>query len=164
MKTFEKWVAGTTIISSLILFTPIVWAQQEIPYDITNCASSTITMISASEELTVFFIESKGITVSNHPSKAFDNSTYHCGGVTRVMKGKVSFLSYCKFLDPDGDMVVGESVGESPEGKWTFLQGTGKYKGITGGGKNWSVTRGKPITPGTSQGCLKAVGTYKIPQ
>lgn len=164
MKTLEKWVVGAALIFSLILFTPIVWAQQELPADLTNCGSTTITMISSSEELTVFSTESRGIAISNTPDKAFDNATYHCVGVTRVMKGEASWVAYCKYLDPAGDTVVGQTIGEGKEGTWTFLQGTGKYKGIKGTAKNWAITSGRPITPGTSQGCLKAVGTYTIPK
>ena len=32
------------------------------------------------------------------------------------------------------------------------------YQGITGSGKNGPITTGKPIMPGTNQGCLKATG------
>jgi len=39
-----------------------------------------------------------------------------------------------------------------------------KWKGITGGGKNWPITKGKSVAPGTSQGCRKATGTYQLPE
>jgi len=89
MRTLQKLVAGATIFFSLVLFTPIVWAEEELPYDLMTCGSGTTTMISSSEELTVFFAESKGITISNPRGGWADNSTYHCGGVTRVSKEKV---------------------------------------------------------------------------
>lgn len=45
---------------------------------------------------------------------------------------------------------------------WRFLEGSGKWKGITGGGKALPLTNAKPILPGTAQGCLRATGTYEI--
>jgi len=65
-------------------------------------------------------------------------------------------------LEPDGDVTAGESTLDGAEGTWKFIYGTGKSKGITGGGKNWPITKGKSIAPGTSQSCRKATGTYEL--
>ena len=55
------------------------------------------------------------------------------------MAGQLTSLSYTKFMDPDGDFVITETItsgaaGET-EGNFKFLQGTGKWKGIKGGGE-----------------------------
>ena len=63
-------------------------------------------------------------------------------------------------MTPDGDFVIGEQAFDS--GKCKFLQGTGKWKGITGGGEFVPLTSGKPIVAGTAQGCFKATGTYEL--
>ena len=47
---------------------------------------------------------------------------------------------------------------------WTFMQGTGKWEGIKGGGIVYDITKGKPIEEGTYQWCIKVEGTYELPQ
>ena len=144
--------------------------------DLTNCGVSAVTTISASPELTVLSIDTKGIGRSNSANKAFDNSTYQCVSVVSITGApsttgagltgaQRSGTGYCKFMDPDGDFVVGETMLDSTGGgTWKFLQGTGKWKGITGGGKFVPLTSGKPIVAGTSQGCANATGTYEVPK
>jgi hypothetical protein len=132
-------------------------------YDVTNCGASTVTIVSAIEELTVMSVDTKGITRSNSANKAFDNATYECASVVSVAGSQRNGLGYCKFMVPDGDFVVGEQVLDSTGGgRWKFLQGTGKWKGITGGGKFDLVTSGRPIVAGTGQGCVRATGTYEL--
>jgi len=140
--------------------------QVEKPYDLTNCSSGTITMVSESKDLTVYGIDEKGITRSNHANKVLGNMTFHCVGVVRTMGGKTLGNGYCKFADPDGEHVVTEFAysGEKGDGTWNYLQGTGKWKGITGGGKYRRVTSGKPITPGTVQNCVRATGSFTLPK
>ncbi len=80
------------------------------------------------------------------------------------MAGQLTLLTYSKFMDPDGDFVLLEitfAPGET-EGNFKFLQGTGKWKGIKGGGKVTTITRGKPITPGTFQQCTRWTGTFEL--
>ena len=132
-------------------------------YDLTNCGSSTVTVISASEGLTVLNIDAKGIARSNPEKKAFDNSTFHCGLSMRIAGADWGGIGYCKFMDPDGDFIVGEQTPAGPTGgAWKFLFGTGKWKGITGGGKYAPLTSGKAIVPGTGQSCSRATGTYEL--
>jgi hypothetical protein len=134
-------------------------------YDVTNCGASTVTTVSATEELTVLSIDTKGITRSNSANKAFDNATYECASVVSIAGSQRKGLGYCKFMVPDGDFVVGEQVLDSAGGgKWKFLQGTGKWKGITGGGEFVLLTSGKPIVAGTGQGCVRASGMYELPK
>ena len=144
----------------LFLLISVVHAEE--PYDITNCGSATNTLLYSSKELTIISTDSKGIAFSNHENKAFDNCTYHCTGTIQIAEGKLSYHIYCKYVDPDGDVVVGESTAEGTETKWEFLLGTGKWKGITGGGTHSEVASGKPVAPGTSQGCRRAIGTYSL--
>ena len=159
MKTSVYIFAGLLIGCSTL----VAAAYAAESYEITNCGASTVTTISASQELTVLSIDTKGIVRSDAANKAFDNETYHCAAVVTVAGGQWNGRGYCKFMDPDGDFLVGETTPDSPGGgKWKFLQGMGKWKGITGSGQYVSLTRGKPIVEGTNQGCVKATGTYDI--
>jgi hypothetical protein len=139
-------------------------AKAEQPYDITTCFAGTVTVLTASDELTVTSVEMRGITQSHLENKAFDNTSVHCVGVGQSMPDKSIRSGYCKYLDPEGDFLVGRYEAEGAEGKWEFVHGTGKWKGITGGGTYEAVTRAKPITPGTFQYCSRATGTFSLPK
>ena len=148
----------------LALFFLISTAQAEEPYDLTSCGSGTNTVLYSSKELTIISTDSKGIALSNHENKIFDNCTYHCAGIVRIAEGIPGYRVYCKYVDPDGDIVLGESIAEGTKAEWKFILGTGKWKGITGGGTHKSITKGKPVAAGTSQGCRRATGTYSLPK
>jgi hypothetical protein len=159
----RKWLITLGAIAvGLFLLAAVVHAEE--PYDLTSCGSGTNTLLYSSKELTILSTDSMGIAFSNHENKIFDNSTYHCAGTVRIAEGKLSVHIYCKYVNPDGEIVVGESTIEGTEAQWKFLLGTGKWKGITGGGTHTAVTRGKPVVAGTSQGCRRATGTYSLPQ
>jgi len=155
---------AVAIVLGFVMFIPV--AQAETPYDITPCMSGTITMLSQSKELTVFSMDLKGIARSNHENKVFDNYTFHYVGVYRIIAGKViAEHGYTKFMDPDGDcffVEVSRAGGQIADAK--LLHGTGKWKGITGSGKITSLSRGKPIMPGTYQGCARNTGTFELPK
>jgi hypothetical protein len=59
-------------------------------------------------------------------------------------------------MDPSGDFFVVEISQIGMEVDWKYLYGTGKWKGITGGGKA-SGTR-----PGTFEECEIITGTYEL--
>ena len=147
-------------IFALIVFIPKAQAQQ--PIDMMSCGDATMTTIVASQELTIMGYEGKGINLDNLASKVFDNMTYQTVGLYKNDSGKFTGISYNKYMDPSGDYWVVEISQIGMERDWKYLYGTGKWKGITGGGKSFPVTKGKPISPGTSQACFKITGTYEL--
>ena len=153
------------IVLSLVLFLSVAQAE---PIDITYCLSMTTTMVSETQELSVHSFDFKGIARSNLESKAFDNLTFHGIGVARDLADKrIHRYGYIKFMDSDGDILITENLhtlDAGQESDWNFLQGTGKWKGIKGGGKLRRAAGGKPITPGTLQGCMRMTGTFELPK
>ena len=143
------------------IFTPIAQAE---PYDITNCWAGETTMLVASKELVVMSYDLKGICRDNLDTKAFENMSFQCIGLSKIVAGKPTGNGYCKFMDKDGDYMVGETTSAGPEGTWKALYGTGKWKGITGSGKNMYITNSKPIVEGTFQNCNRSTGTYELPK
>ncbi len=162
MVTTREKKSLTAIIGfiAILLFAPCAQAQQSI--DVVSCGDEKITTIVSSQELTITGIEGKGITMDKLPSKTYDNMTYHGVGVLKLEKGKMSGKLYYKYMDPNGDFFVVEVSPVGPEHNWEFLQGFGKWKGITGSGKAIPITTGKPVSPGTSQGCMRITGTYEL--
>jgi hypothetical protein len=154
-----------TLFMGLVLLISVVNAEEK-PMSLTSCRSGTVDMLSASKELAVYRYELKGIDQDRNEDKTFENFTHRCMGVSRVQGDVNSTSGYCKYMDPDGDFWIVEFNGESGGKKlpWTFIQGTGKWKGIKGGGTAQNYTRGKPIAEGTFQMCTKIEGTYELPQ
>lgn len=155
MFTITRWVLG--ILLGLVLVIPIASAEE--PFDITYCGSGEITILIQSKELTIASVDAMGITISNSENNIFDSCTWHGIGVMAVKDGKRSWSSHAKFMDPDGSLLIVETTMDD----FTFLQGTGKWAGITGGGKGWLITKGKPITQGTIQNCRRVKGTFNLP-
>ena len=157
-------ILGSIGIFSLVMFIPIVQAEQ--PFDITLCGSSATTAILvSSEELKITTFEGKGIARSNLESKAFDNCSYQLLGVAHYAGGKVAMYGHTKFMDPDGDIVVQENLLPfGGEGTYKFIYGAGKWKGIKGTGKSRTIAAGKRITPDTLQSCIRMTGTFELPK
>jgi hypothetical protein len=110
--------------------------------------------------------DSKGIAQSNNESKLFDNSTIHGLGVMEIQGKNITLHGHLKYLDPDGDFVIfrySRNPGEKGS-TTTLLYGTGKWKGITGGGKAMRIATGKPIAEGTAQFCNNHKGTFTLPE
>lgn len=153
---------GVAIVVGTIAFVSAAGAEE--PYDITSCFSWKLAQITASEELTITASEAYGITQSHNENKAFDNNTVHCVALGKTMPGSSTLDGYCKYLDPNGDIAVGRLRREGGKGTWEFVHGTGKWKGITGGGTYEVVAQGKPVAPGTFQSCSHATGTFMLPK
>jgi hypothetical protein len=135
----------------------------EYSYDLTTCFQGTITMVSTNEDMTVYGIEADGISRSES-NKEFDGNTAHCVGIGKAGADGSIRQGYCKYLQPNGDVVVGGFKQVNKEkGVWTYLHGTGGFAGIAGGGTYEIVVRGKPLRPGTYSSCNRATGKYTLP-
>ena len=61
--------------------------------------------------------------------------------------------------------LAGPYFGQETQGK--FIEGSGKWKGVTGSFEWSTVVRSKPgqaAMPGTYQGCRKVKGTFELPK
>lgn len=167
-KSFIRFAIVLSVFAVIILgSSPLKPAEcAEQLYDVTPCVAGTLTALVQSAEITIFAFDLKGIMRSNIESKIFDNCTVHSQGV-HVIEGKnTTVYSLMKYLDPDGDYVIfryTQNPGEKAA-TTTLLAGTGKWKGITGGGKATLITRGKPVAAGTIQFCNNHKGTFTVPK
>jgi hypothetical protein len=162
MATIKKLICTLGIIGIFTFILFIGTAQAEQRFECVLCQNMTMTTIVQSEDLIVMGYESKGIVLDNTESKFFDNDTVQTVGLMKIDKGKVTGSFINKHLSPSGDFYVLEGSLAGPEIDWKFIYGTGKFNGITGGGKSIRFTKGKPVTPGTSQTCSKVTGTYEL--
>ncbi len=94
--------------------------------------------------------------------------TFHCEGVQLGGGNKRKAYGFCTGKDIDGNMSIvelGPYFGSKTQGK--FIEGSGKWKGVTGNFEWSAVVRNKPgqsAMPGTYQGCRKVMGTFELPQ
>jgi hypothetical protein len=160
MDSKKVWKMGIVIILGLFTFIPM--AQSQTPFDVTECGVGQVTVVYQSNEITISGLEGKGIFLSNHTNKVFDNCTFQVVQIAHVMDGKRRSDSYWKIMDPDGDVIIAELAVVGPEKTMTFLHGTGKWKGIKGGAKGKTSAIGKMIAPGTFQACSRYVGTFEL--
>lgn len=135
-------------------------------FDITPCVAATMTALVQSPEITIFTMDAKGIIRNNIESKIFNNCTVHVQGIQVIEGTNRTVNAYMKYLDPDGDYVIfrfTQNPGE-PTATTTILAGTGKWKGITGGGKATTITQGRPVAAGTFQFCNNHKGKFTLPK
>jgi hypothetical protein len=162
METIKRAIRtlGIIGISTFILF--IVTARAAEPIDCIVCQDMTMTPIVQTGDLIIMGYEAKGIVLDNMESKFWDSDTVHGVGIMKIEKGKLTGSFINKHVDPSGDFYVLEGSLVGNEVYWKFIYGTGKFTGIAGGGKSIRFTRGKPVSPGTSQSCTKVTGTYEL--
>ena len=135
----------------------------EAPYDFVACTSSKRTMVEANNEVVAFGVELWGVVASS-TTKFWENASTHCVGYLRIVGGKPVGKGVCKWTEAGGDTATGEfeyPVAGAPT--WTWLAGTGKLKGIAGGGTFQELFSARPADPATSQGCRRDWGKFSLP-
>jgi hypothetical protein len=161
MKTATWLRALAVTVAGLIA--PAAWGA-DIAFDYVHCGNEKYTQLDTpTSSVRAVGVEGWKIVASS-TTKDFENATLHCLGYWRDVEGKVASRGVCKGTDPAGNTWIGEWELTAPgEGTFVFLNGTGKFKGIGGGGRWKTVARGKPITEGTGQLCTRDSGTYTLP-
>jgi len=162
MDSQKIWKIWLVIILGMFTFIPV--AQAQTPVDFTECLAGTSTTVYESKEIRIGSTEGKGIIISHHDNKVFDNCTFHVVSIAKVVDGKRTSNSYWKIQDPDGDVVIAEVLVVGPEKTMTLLHGTGKWKGTKGSAKGKTTAAGKPVVPGTIQTCSRYIGTFELPK
>ena len=162
MEFKKRWKFVIVVVFGL--FIPIQFAQAQTPFDITECISGTATIVFQSKDITIIGMEGKGSIFSNHENKVFDNCTFQAVVIAKTLDGKRRSDSYWKIMDPEGDVIIAEVIVLGPEKTMKFLHGAGKWKGIKGEAKGKTTVAGKPVAPGTFQGCSRYTGTFELPK
>lgn len=135
---------------------------QEAVYDFVACTHSKISLLESGPHFMAYGAESWG-TVASSTTKGWENASTRCLGYARVVAGKPYGKGTCKWVFATGDSAVGEYEYGEAGAKFTWLAGTGKLKGIEGGGTFKQVFSAKPSEVGTAQGCRRDWGKYKLP-
>jgi hypothetical protein len=157
----RNWIAVIVVILGLTMFIPVAQAQRQDVENI-NCGATTYNVVQFSPEVAIMSYDAKAITQQS-TIKLFENTTWHCVGVVKMVGGKSSWNSLCKSMSPDGEFIVWDGYGDSESGStWKAVYGTGKWKGIKSEGKSKVLTTVKPIVQGTNQLCEKYIGWIEL--
>jgi len=111
-------------------------------------------------------LDHHGVSTSDDPKSPFHGFTQRCVGVVGSIEGVAAANGWCKNVDPStGDWTVVDWKGSDKpgHGTWSYRYGSGKWKGVTGGGTYEPIGPTKPVTPGTYQNCVRIKGTMKLP-
>jgi hypothetical protein len=153
-----------SVIAVSALGTSGALCAAETEYSGIWCGSAKRTVLESSPELTLAMFDQFGIQTPGSTFKPWENATTHCMGYARSMQGKLTQKGACRWTDTAGDTFTGEyeALPDRPP-VWTFLAGTGKWKGIKGGGTYRVVTAAKPAESGTFQVCMEHSGKFELP-
>lgn len=160
MKT-KSGVLSSVAIGAL-LGSASAFAQQ--PYESTTCRAGTVSILAQVDKSIVWALDHRGVSMSANPE--IDGFTQRCIGTVSNIEGRISANGYCRNVDPrTGDMILVDwTASDKPgHGTWSYRLGTGKWKGVSGGGTYEPVGPTKPVEPGTYQNCVRVNGTYKLP-
>lgn len=164
MKLVRNALACATLLG-LCTYAATVAAQQS--FSSLTCRAGTVSGLVKSEDMVAFGIDQRGISLADDPAKTFNNYTQRCIGSVAVVRGKASGSGFCKNVDPaNGDMTIIEwTASEKPGiGTFKFLSGTGKWKGISGGGDYQQAAVTRPVDDGTYQNCVRVKGSFSVPK
>ena len=141
-------------------------AYAQLATEHTTCRSGTSTVLAQEDKKIVLLLDHRGVTLGSDAKDPFHGSTQRCFGVLANFDGKVTANGWCKQVHPQtGDWLVLDWVnsGAPGAGTYTLRHGTGKWKGVTGGGTYESLGQTRPADPGTYQSCVRVKGTISIP-
>ncbi len=161
---------ATIIVIAVLCGSPV--AAEEVNHYIARSADMAI--VEMSETVRLFTFDDKGLIIGQIDKSAFHGMNSRCNGILMGLKDNVlqqantamvtSANGYCKYLDKDGDAVYLEWHLESDTQRhWEFVLGTGKWKGIKGGGKYTVGLGNKTQVKGTFQNIVHVMGTYELP-
>ena len=151
---------------ALGMWTPQCAAGQ---LDITECFSGTANRFYDSNEIRPLVRWAQdGIIISNSSDKKLDSAVVHCEGVRRGLGPEATGYGLCKIIDTDGDAITAEVPISGVKFEVKFLEGTGKWKGVSGALRNpeqlVGSKPGKGAMPGTYQGCHREKGSFELSQ
>ena len=159
--TFPAVLVGLALAVLSVLTFPSGGAAEE--FEATHCFGGTFTAFQGSQELKPLVAYTQNGIIRS-PNKLFNNAAAHCNGVVRGSAGDPARENYgfCKLVDADGDIIVTGGHGTGMKVKLRFLEGTGKWKGITGDNESEVVIAAKSAVPDSFHGCAQWKGKYEV--
>lgn len=157
-------IAPSIAVLSLAAVAAAPTTAREVSYESIVCSHARHMLLEAGPDMVAFGVEQWGVVARTNVPE-FENGTTHCVGYLRIVAGKPIGKGMCKWIAASGDTAVGEwEHPESGDNRWTWLSGTGAFKGISGANGSFkALGPTKPAAPGTSQNCRRDWGSFTLP-
>ena len=136
--------------------------------ELTHCYSGVFLVFNKTEGTSVLgHWAQNGIITSSHPNKLLHNAVVHCEGIQIGVGPARSLHGFCRMMDDDGDVILAEYPWphKGIDFQVKFLEGTGKWKGVTGQLHSTPIARSQPnkgAMPDTYQTCRRETGQFDI--
>ncbi len=123
------------------------------------CVMSEALTIDRADDLRIGTSEVRGMADSLSSGGRWDQTTIYCRSLWTSSKTIYEFSNRCTHVDRDGDRFFTMSTGTSIKAyRWTYVAGTGKYAGISGGGDAVLERSYPKATPTLGGVCFKVTG------
>ena len=127
----------------------------------------TPQVLAQGEEYLQMNYDARGVVSTQNEASPSYMSSVQCVGSLKAIKGEYKEIGLCTYTRPDGDQIYSSyegagKLGQSAKGSFTFVGGTGKCAGITGGGE-WTRTTLKGPAKGVGAAFFKSTYNWKIP-
>ena len=133
-----------------------------------NILSGTVKVMRLGKDRLQVSYDVMGVSISTTGEGLLHNASVHCVGGMHAVEGAFEDESgSCVYTRPDGDQVftvhkAAGKLGAVAKGTFTYVGGTGKMAGITGGGE-FTRIQARPAAEGTSQSITRGTMKYKLP-
>ena len=132
-----------------------------------NYATGTSKAIPMGEERIQLNYEGSGIYISDTEGGFLHNASIHFLGAFHAVKGAFEETGGMVLTAPDGDKAFvtykgSGNLGKDAKGTYTYVGGTGKYTGITGGGE-FTRSHLQPASKGGWSAITLFKGNWKLP-
>ena len=164
----KKFMIVLTIL--LTATTGFVFAEEtpkEGAISVTLSYNSPYKAMPMGKDVQLIF-DAIGVAVADSEASPFHNSSVRILGSGLVLKGAYTEVGSTVLNLSDGSRIFmtyeAKAVGPGKlEGSCTFIGGTEKFAGITGGGQLKRLNVPKPAMESSAQGYLKLTGNWKLP-
>jgi hypothetical protein len=153
------------LVSSAVLASAFLTQAfaEEVKYDVQNCFAGPI-QITQEEGLVAGSYAVLGMAPGKEGT-ALDRMSGRCLGAFSIIDGQLDDNGTCEWVNATGDKAFSVYARKGDpakaEGTYRFVKGTGKYAGITGGGKYMPIGTFPPApgAPGMTTGCMHDWGS-----
>lgn len=164
----RKYIIVFTILTLAIYGSAFAGeTTEEGTISVTLSYNSPYKAMPMGKDLQVIF-DAVGVAVADSEESPFHHSSVRIVGSGLVLKGDYTEVGSFVLNLTDGSQVfmtyTGKAVGPGKLDQiWTFIGGTEKFAGITGGGEAERLNVPKPAMESTVQGYVKLTGNWKLP-
>ena len=166
-KTLTILILSLFLLASTGLVFGAEMAKEGSDTATTGFISTYQVLAQGKEYLQMNYVANGVVVQTENEASPLYMSSCQCVGSIKAIKGEYKEIGLCTYTRPDGDQIYGSyegtgKLGQSAKGSFTFVGGTEKLVGTTGGGE-WTRTSLKGPAKGVGASISKFTYNWKIP-